>query len=199
MVNLRDQNTWAHMAEPDKAQDKAVKMLKVGIAGVRTNHPLREHTLPMSQKALVVGGGVTGMTAALKLADQGIKTYLVERAPSLGGLARSLRKTIEGDDVAPFVQHLVEQVTAHPDVQVLTRSVIVDHTGMPGLFKTGIQTGVRMNYMQIDHGVTILATGAAANRPALYGLGTLENVMTQLDMDLLMADEPEKLRPWTRW
>ncbi len=148
----------------------------------------------MSQKALVVGGGVTGMTAALKLADQGIKTYLVERAPSLGGLARSLRKTIEGDDVAPFVQHLVEQVTAHPDVQVLTRSVIVDHTGMPGLFKTGIQTGVRMNYMQIDHGVTILATGAAANRPALYGLGTLENVMTQLDMDLLMADEPEKIK-----
>jgi heterodisulfide reductase subunit A len=194
MVNLRDQNTWTHMAEPDKAQEKAVKMLKIGIAGVRTNHPLREHTLPMSQKALVVGGGVTGMTAALKLADQGIKTYLVERAPSLGGLARSLRKTIEGDDVAPFVQHLVEQVTAHTNIQVLTRSVIVDHSGMPGLFKTGIQTGVRMNYMQIDHGVTVLATGAAANRPALYGLGTLDNVMTQLDMDSLMADDPEKIK-----
>jgi heterodisulfide reductase subunit A len=194
MVNLRDQNTWAHMAEPEKAQDKAVKLLKVGIAGVRTNHPLRDHTLPMSQKALVVGGGITGMTAALKLADQGVKTYLVERAPSLGGLARSLRKTIEGEDVAPFVQGLVEQVTAHPDIQVLTRSVIVDHSGMPGLFKTGIQTGVRMTYMQIDHGVTILATGAAANRPALYGLDTLDNVMTQLEMDSLMADDPEKIR-----
>ncbi|MDT8380372.1 MAG: FAD-dependent oxidoreductase, partial [Desulfotignum sp.] len=194
MVNLRDQNTWAHMAEPDKAQEKAVKMMKVGIAGVRTNRPLREHTLPMSQKALVVGGGVTGMTAALKLADQGVKTYLVERAPSLGGLARSLRKTIEGDDVAPFVQQLVEEVTAHPQIQVLTRSVIVDHSGMPGLFKTGIQTGVRMNYMQIDHGVTILTTGAAANRPALYGLGTLDNVMTQLDMDTLLADELETIQ-----
>jgi len=194
MVNLRDQNTWAHMAEPEKAQEKAVKMLKVGIAGVRTNHPLRDHTLPMSQKALVVGGGITGMTAALKLADQGVKTYLVERAPSLGGLARSLRRTIEGEEVAPFVQGLVERVTAHPDIQVLTRSVIVDHSGMPGLFKTGIQTGVRMTYMQIDHGVTILATGAAANRPALYGLGTLDNVMTQLDMDSLMADDPEKIR-----
>jgi heterodisulfide reductase subunit A len=194
MVNLRDQNTWAHMAEPDKAQQKAIKLLQVGIAGVRINHPLRDHTLPMSQKALVVGGGVTGMTAALKLADQGIKTYLVERAPSLGGLARSLRKTIEGDDVAPFVQNLVDAVTAHPQIQVLTRSVIVDHSGMPGLFKTGIQTGVRMNYMQIDHGVTILATGAQANRPALYGLGTLDNVMTQLDMDSVLADEPEKVQ-----
>lgn len=194
MVNLRDQNTWAHMAEPEKAQEKAVKLLQVGIAGVRTNHPLRDHTLPMSQKALVVGGGVTGMTAALKLADQGVKTYLVERAPSLGGLARSLRSTIEGEEVAPFVQSLVEQVMAHPDIQVLTRSVIVDHSGMPGLFKTGIQTGVRMTYMQIDHGVTILATGAAANRPALYGLGTLDSVMTQLDMDSVLADDPEKIK-----
>ncbi|MFO7988614.1 MAG: FAD-dependent oxidoreductase [Desulfotignum sp.] len=194
MVNLRDQNTWAHMNEPDKAQDKAIKMLKVGIAGVRTNHPLREHTLPMNQKALVVGGGITGMTAALKLADQGIKTYIVERAPSLGGLARSLHSTIEGEAVAPFVQSLVDAVTAHTNVQVLTRSVIVDHSGMPGLYRTGIQTGVRMNYMQIDHGVTIMATGASANRPALYGLGTIDNVMTQLDMDSLLADDPEKIQ-----
>jgi heterodisulfide reductase subunit A2 len=194
MVNLRDQNTWTHMNEPEKAQEKAVKLLQVGIAGVRTNHPLREHTLPMNQNALVVGGGVTGMTAALKLADQGIKTYIVERAPSLGGLARSLRKTIEGDDVAPFVQNLVDAVTAHSNIQVLTRSVIVDHSGMPGLFKTGIQTGVRMNYMQIDHGVTILATGALANRPPQYGLGVIDNVITQLDMDSLLADEPEKVQ-----
>ncbi|MFN2435709.1 MAG: FAD-dependent oxidoreductase [Desulfotignum sp.] len=194
MVNLRDQNTWAHMNEPDKAQEKAIKMLKVGIAGVRTNHPLREHTLPMNQKALVVGGGITGMTAALKLADQGIKTYIVERAPALGGLARSLRSTIEGEAVAPFIQSLVDAVTAHTNVQVLTRSVIVDHSGMPGLYRTGIQTGVRMNYMQLDHGVTIMATGASANRPALYGLGTIDNVMTQLDMDSLLADDPEKIQ-----
>ena len=194
IVNLRDQNTWPHMNEPEKAQEKAIKLLQAGIAGVRTNRPLRDHTLPMNQKALVVGGGVTGMTAALKLADQGIKTFIVERAPSLGGLARSLRKTIEGDDVAPFVQNLVDAVTAHTNIQVLTRSVIVDHSGMPGLFKTGIQTGVRMNYMQIDHGVTILATGALASRPPQYGLGAIDNVMTQLDMDTLLADEPEKVQ-----
>ena len=194
LVNLRDQNTWTHMNEPERAQTKAVKLLQVGIAGVRKNHPLRDHTLPMSQNALVVGGGVTGMTAALRLADQGIKTYIVERAPALGGLARSLRKTIEGDDVPGFVQGLVEKVTAHENIQVLTRSIIVDHTGMPGLFKTGIQTGVRMNYMQINHGVTILATGALAHRPGQYGLGALNNVMTQLDMDSLLVDDPEKIK-----
>jgi len=134
------------------------------------------------------------MTAALKLADQGVKTYIVERAPALGGLARSIRKTIEGEDVGIFVQDLVKKVMAHDNIQVLTRSIIVDHSGMPGLFKTGIQTGVRMNYMQIDHGVTVLATGAMANRPPQYGLGTYAGVMTQLEMDALLEDEADKIR-----
>jgi len=194
IVNLRDQNTWTHMNVPEQAQSKAVKLLNVGIAGVRKNRPLIDHTLPMSRNALVVGGGVTGMTAALKLADQGVKTYIVERAPALGGLARSIRKTIEGEDVGIFVQDLVKKVMAHDNIQVLTRSIIVDHSGMPGLFKTGIQTGVRMNYMQIDHGVTVLATGAMANRPPQYGLGTYAGVMTQLEMDALLEDEADKIR-----
>jgi len=194
IVNLRDQNTWTHMNVPEQAQNKAVKLLNVGIAGVRKNRPLIDHTLPMSRNALVVGGGVTGMTAALKLADQGVKTYIVERAPALGGLARSIRKTIEGEDVGIFVQDLVKKVMAHDNIQVLTRSIIVDHSGMPGLFKTGIQTGVRMNYMQIDHGVTVLATGAMANRPPQYGLGTYAGVMTQLEMDALLEDEADKIR-----
>ncbi|MCP4453064.1 MAG: CoB--CoM heterodisulfide reductase iron-sulfur subunit A family protein, partial [Planctomycetes bacterium] len=122
------------------------------------------------------------------------KTYLVERAPALGGLAQSIRKTIEGEAVPPFVQDLVARVNAHEHIQVMTRSIIVDHDGMPGLFKTGIQTGLRMNYMQIDHGVTILATGALPNRPAEYGLGTQSNVMTQLELDSLLEDDEDKIK-----
>jgi len=193
IVNLRDQNTWAHRNQPERAQEKAYKLMQIGISGVRKNRPLMDNTLPMSQNALVVGGGVTGMTSALKLADQGIRTYIVERAPALGGLARSIRKTIEGDDVGVFMAALVEKVTAHENIHVLTRSIIVDHSGMPGLFKTGVQTGLRMNYMQIDHGVTILATGALANRPDEYGLGTIDGVVTQLELDSMLADETEKI------
>jgi len=194
IVNLRDQNTWAHLSEPKEALEKAFKLMQIGISGVREAHPLMDNTLPMSQKALVVGGGVTGMTSALKLADQGVKTFIVERGPSLGGLAQSISKTIEGDAVGPFVEHLVDRVTAHDNIQVMTRSIIVDHTGMPGLYKTGIQTGPRMNYMQIDHGVTILATGAMPNRPAEYGLGTLDGVVTQLELDGVLEGEEEKVK-----
>jgi heterodisulfide reductase subunit A len=193
IVNLRDQNTWTHRAEPEQAQKKAIKLMQIGISGVRKSRPLMDNTLPMSQNALVVGGGVTGMTSALKLADQGIRTYIVERAPALGGLARSIRRTLEGDDVTAFVAKLTEKVMGHENIHVMTRSIVVDHSGMPGLFKTGIQTGLRMNYMQIDHGVAILATGALANRPNEYGLGSLEGVVTQLELDGLMEDDSEKI------
>jgi heterodisulfide reductase subunit A len=193
IVNLRDQNTWPHRGQPELAQEKAYKLLQIGISGVRKNRPLMDNTLPMNQNALVVGGGVTGMTAALKLAEQGIRIYLIERAPALGGLAQSIHKTIEGDDVPVFIANLVERVTAHENIHVMTRSIIVDHSGMPGLFKTGIHTGVRMNYMQIDHGVTILATGALANRPKEYGLNTLNGVVTQLELDSVLENDTDKV------
>ena len=194
IVNLRDQNTWAHMGQPKEALDKAYKLLGIGISGVKKSRPLTDQTLPMNQNALVVGGGVTGMTAALQLADQGIRVYLVERSPVLGGLAKSIRRTIEGDDVGPFMNQLIEDVSAHENIQVLTRTIIVDHSGIPGRFKTGIQTGPRMNYMQLNHGVTILATGALPNRPDAYGLGTHNNIVTQLELDAVIEGDPEKIK-----
>ncbi|MCK4767575.1 MAG: CoB--CoM heterodisulfide reductase iron-sulfur subunit A family protein [Desulfobacula sp.] len=194
IVNLRDQNTWAHMGQPREALDKAFKLLGIGISGVCKSRPLMDQTLPMNQNALVVGGGVTGMTTALQLAGQGIKVYLVERSPALGGLAKSIRKTIEGDDVRPFMNQLIDDVSANENIQVLTRSIIVDHSGIPGRFKTGIQTGPRMNYMQLDHGVTILATGALPNRPDVYGLGTHNSIVTQLELEALIEDDPEKIK-----
>ncbi|WP_457551171.1 FAD-dependent oxidoreductase [Desulfobacula sp.] len=194
IVNLRDQDTWAHMGQPKEALDKAFKLLQIGISGVRKSRPLMDQTLPMNQNALIVGGGVTGMTAALQLAHQGIKVYLVERGPVLGGLAKTIRKTIEGDDVGLFMNQLIDAVLAHENIQVLTKSIIVDHSGIPGRFKTGIQTGIRMNYMQLNHGVTILATGALPNRPDAYGLGTHVNITTQLELDAVIEDEPEKIK-----
>ena len=194
IVNLRDQNTWPHMKKPEEALDKAFKLLSMGISSVKQSRPLMDQTLPMSQNALVVGGGVTGMTSALQLADQGVQVYLVERNIDLGGLARVIHKTIQGNNVEPLINGLIEKVLAHKKIQVLTRTVLVDHSGVPGLFKTGIQTGPRMNYRQLNHGVTILATGALPNRPDVYGLGTNDDIMTQLELDAVIEDDPEKVK-----
>nr|WP_321398344.1 FAD-dependent oxidoreductase [uncultured Desulfobacter sp.] len=194
LVNLRDQNAWAHNNDPAKALEKAFKMVQVGISGVRAAKPLAEKILPTSQCALVVGGGVTGMTSALELAKQGTFTYLVEKEPVLGGQALNLSQTIEGDDVAAFVKNLVTAVSANDNIKVYTGASIADHHGVPGNFTTGIKMLAAGAREQIEHGVTILATGAKANRPAVYGLGELDAVMTQLDLDAILEKDEAKIK-----
>jgi heterodisulfide reductase subunit A len=194
LVNLRDQNAWAHNNDSAKALEKAFQLVQVGISGVRTAKSLAEKNLPTNQSALVVGGGVTGMTSALELAEQGTFTYLVEKEPVLGGQALNLSQTIEGDDVAAFVKDLVDTVTANDNIKVYTGASIADHQGVPGNFTTGIKMLAADAREQIDHGVTILATGAKANRPDVYGLNELDKVMTQLDLDAILENDAEKIK-----
>jgi heterodisulfide reductase subunit A len=198
MANIRDQDTWVHLNRPAEALDKAKDLLRMAVSSVALAQPLTDHVLPMNKNILVVGGGVTGMNAALALADQGFKVYLTEKSSQLGGVSRDLRRTLEGDDVRAYLTNLVERATHHENIQVLTRSVIVDHTGMPGLFKTGIQVGPQMFYRQITHGVTILATGALPNRPREYLLDEHEAVVTQLDLDKTIEEDPEKVKSWQK-
>jgi heterodisulfide reductase subunit A len=136
------------------------------------------------------------MNAALTLADQGFRVYLAERAAELGGIAKNIRKTLEGSDVKAYMTDLIRRATSHENVQVLTRAVIVDHSGMPGLFRTGLQVGPQMFYRQITHGVTILATGALPYRPREYLLDEHPAVMTQLDLDRAIEERTEKLKNW---
>jgi len=196
MANIRDQDTWVHPDQPREATDKAKDLIRMAVFGVAQAHPLADYTLPINKNVLVVGGGVTGMNAALKLADQGRKVYLIERAAELGGVARSIRRTLEGEDVQAYVKELIERTQRHEGIQVLTHSLVVDHSGGMGMFKTGVQTGPRMRYQQIEHGVTILATGALAHRPQEYMLGEHEAVVNQLDLDDLLEAQPDKINSW---
>jgi heterodisulfide reductase subunit A len=148
----------------------------------------------MNKDILVVGGGVTGMSSALELADQGFKVFLVEKAAALGGVARNIQKTIKGQAVPPFMETLSRKTMDHPGIEVIFNAIIVDHTGMPGMFKTGLQIAPQMYYRQIEHGVTILATGALPNRPDEYLLGQHPDVMTQLDMDGLLEKDPDRIK-----
>lgn len=196
IANIRDQATWVHGNNPQAATAKAKDLLRMAVGSVIQSQPLVDHSLPMNKDVLVVGGGVAGMNAALQLADQGHKVYLAEKSDKLGGLAVRIHKTIEKGDVQAYVGDLVARTTAHENIQVITRALIVDHSGMPGMFKTGMQTGKQMFYRQIEHGVTILATGALANRPPQYLLGENGAVSTQLELQALLADKPEVAKGW---
>jgi heterodisulfide reductase subunit A2 len=196
IANIRDQSTWVHTGNPAEAVDKARDLLRMAVAAVVKAQPLSDQSLPINKNVLVVGGGISGMTAALRLADQGVQVYLVEKSDKLGGIANQLVKTIEGGDVQVFVADLIARVQNHPQIQLFTRALIVDHSGMPGMFKTGMQSGPQMFYRQIEHGITILASGAKANRPAGYLLDQNPAVHTQLETQQLMASQPEVVRNW---
>jgi len=196
MANIRDQSTWVHGLHPAEATKKSKDLIRMAVAAVTVSKPLSEHSLPMNKGVLVVGGGVTGMTAALELAEQGFKVYLVEKTPTLGGIARSLKKTLEGDDIQALVDSLSEETEAHDNIEVIKGAIIVDHTGMPGMFKTGMQVGKQMFYRQVEHGVTIMATGARPNRPDEYLLGKSDRVATQLEVQTLLDEDPERVRAW---
>jgi heterodisulfide reductase subunit A2 len=193
MANIREQATWVHADNPASAMNKAENLIHMAVSSVKQAHPLVEHSLSMNKDILVVGGGVTGMNTALTLADQGFKVFLAEQSTELGGLANNIRKTLQGEDVQDYMKTLVQKTLNHDRIEVITGAIIVDHSGMPGLFKTGMQIAPQMYYRQIKHGVTILATGALQNRPQEYLLGEHPAVMNQLDMDALIEADPQKI------
>ena len=194
IANIRDQDTWVHADDREAARQKAQQLIRMAVTSVKCSHPLADYSLPMNKDILVVGGGVTGMNSALSLADQGFKVFLVEKTAQLGGIAKNIQKTIEGQTIPPYIEALSDKVVKHPGIEVIFNAFIVDHTGMPGMFKTGLQIAPQMYYRQIDHGVTILATGALQNRPDEYLLGKHPDVMTQLDMDGLLENDPERIK-----
>jgi len=93
MANLREQCSWVHMKEPKEATAKAYDLVKMAVARVRNLQPLTEHKLPMTQRALVIGGGVAGIQTALDMADNGYDVVMVEKQPSIGGVMAQLDKT----------------------------------------------------------------------------------------------------------
>ena len=182
MANIRNQDSWVHSDVPEKASGKAKHLVKMAVARAATLHPLHEKKIPVIQRALVIGGGVAGMNAALGLADQGFPVVLVEKEDKLGGMANRLTATIEGADVETYLEELIQRVTSHSQIQVLTRSLIVGFSGFKGNFTTEVLVGPGMYERKIDHGVVVLATGASEYSPKEFLYGQNESVVTQVEL-----------------
>ncbi|MBA2882849.1 heterodisulfide reductase subunit A-like polyferredoxin [Desulfosalsimonas propionicica] len=182
MANIRNQDSWVHGDNPEMATEKAKELVRMAVGRAASLQPLHERQIPVTKRALVVGGGVAGMNAALGIADQGFEVVLVEKEAELGGLANRLTKTIEGMDVGDYLTGLVDQVSAHSRIEVMTSSVIVDFSGFKGNFTTELLVGEDMVSRKIEHGVTIMATGATEYQPSEYLYGENPRVVTQLEL-----------------
>ncbi len=178
MANIRDQCSWIHMHEPKAATKKAKDLVRMAVAKARLLEPLQNLTMNVNQQALVVGGGVSGMVAALELAKQGFKVHLVEREKELGGNAKKLHYLPSGDDPAAYVRELDKKVTSSPNITVYLGSKVKSLDGYVGNFKTKLTTGE-----EIEHGIVIVAIGGEEHKPeGEYLYGKNKKVMTLLEL-----------------
>ena len=192
MANIRDQCSWVHMHEKEEATHKARDLVRMAIANARLIRPLDELTKSVTKKGLVVGGGLAGMSAALGLADQGFETFLVEREEELGGNLRLIQNTLDGKDVQEFLRDMRQRVTNDPRIQVFTGAAIKDFTGYVGNFKTTVGVGPEKTTRELEHGVIVIATGGQELKPKEYLHGEDPRVLTQLELERMLATAGKK-------
>jgi heterodisulfide reductase subunit A2 len=165
------------MHEADKATDKARDLLRIAIAKVRLNEPLSSHPLEINHDALVIGGGLAGMTAAVDLADQGYVVHLIEREYELGGHLRRTRYLLTGEDPQESLGHLIKRVKNHTNIYVYVNATISEFEGSLGNFVSRIHVGGNGTYQKIKHGVVIVATGADVYTPDEHLFGKDDRVL----------------------
>jgi len=182
-VNIRDQCSWVHMREPEKATEKAKDLIRMGVAKASLLQPLEEIEMKVAPAALVIGGGVVGMEAALNLANQGFDVHLVEKESELGGLLRSINKLFPANrEAVKLVKPLVEQVKNHPQIKTHLSSKVKQVTGFIGNFN--ITLDGKGKESQFIVGTIVVAVGAEPLKPTgQYGYGKMANVITQLELE----------------
>ena len=190
MANIREHNSWVHAKEKEAATEKAHDIIRMSVARACQLEPLQEFDLPVDKRALVVGGGVAGMTSALSIANQGHEVYLVEKDKDLGGIARKIHYTLEGLDVQAYLRDLTKKVYTHPLIHVYTDATITEATGYVGNFVTKVKSD--RGITEIKHGASVIAIGAEVYRPTEYLYGEDDRVLTNLELEEKIAEEDEK-------
>jgi len=191
MANIREHNSWVHSKEKEEATQKAKDIIRMSAARAVHLEPLGEIDLPVNKTALVVGGGIAGMTCALSIANQGHEVHLVEREGDLGGTARRIYHTLEGLDVQAHLRDLVRKVYQNPLVHVYTDATITGTAGYIGNFETRIRS--ERGVTEIRHGATVIAVGADEYEPAEYLYGKDDRVMTHLELEEQIHQGNEKV------
>ena len=191
MANIREHNSWVHSKEKEEATQKAKDIIRMSVARACHLEPLKEFDLPVNKMALVVGGGIAGMTCALSIANQGHEVHLVEKNTDLGGMARRLHYNLEGLDVQAYLRDLVRKVYNNPLVHVYTDASITETTGYVGNFVTMVKS--ERGVTEIKHGATVIAIGADVYKPTEYLYGKDDRVMTHLELEEKIAKRDEKV------
>mmetsp|Transcript_22038 Transcript_22038/g.10416 ORF Transcript_22038/g.10416 Transcript_22038/m.10416 type:complete len:904 (-) Transcript_22038:1189-3900(-) len=191
MANIREHSSWVHSKEKEDATQKAKDITRMSVARACHLEPLQEIDLPVNKTALVVGGGIAGMTCALSIANQKHEVHLVEKDTDLGGIAQRIHYTLEGLDVQAYLRDLVRKVYEHPLIHVYTDAIITEATGYVGNFVTKVKSEGRIT--EIKHGAAVIAVGADEYKPTEYLYGEDDRVMTHLELEEQTAKRDERM------
>ena len=185
MVNIRDQCSWVHMTEFEAATEKSKDLLRMAVAKARLIKPQSEEKLPMTPTGLIIGGGVSGMTAALNLGDQGFKTYLVEKEDKLGGNLNNLNILYPiQEEASIFLKEITQKVNDNKNIEVLLESKIDSIKGFVGNYEVTVSNSGK-DPKELKIGTIIVATGAQEHKPdGLFQYNEKNsNVITQLELE----------------
>lgn len=192
MANIRDQCTWVHTRLGDLTEQKAFDLVKMAVGRAATVEPLETKKYVPNRTAVVVGGGVGGMAAALSIANQGYGVHLIEKTDQLGGNARKIHKMLDEADPQEMLANFVRQVRQHENIDVHLRATLKECKGFIGDFKSVVQIdGADPQTLEIEHGAAIIATGAGESKPIEYLYGDNDRVMTQLELEDRLHSDPD--------
>jgi heterodisulfide reductase subunit A2 len=183
LADIREQCSWCHMGQKEIATQKATEIVKMNVAKARHLQPVETDSVPVTPGAMVIGGGVAGMTSAIALADQGFDIHIVEKDDRLGGLAGNVYRTLDGSDVQAFVKEKIAAVENHPKINVHLGTEVATTGGFVGGFKTTLANGDKF-----DHGAIVVATGGAEYEPEEYGYKDSDRVITQRELEKQIAE-----------
>jgi heterodisulfide reductase subunit A len=186
MADIREQCSWVHKDDHAAATEKAKDLVRGSVGKSRLLEPIQFRKVGVTKAALVVGGGISGMMAALALGKQGFQVYLVEKTGELGGNLRTLKTSMEGYDWQEFLNETIEQVEAHPQIDIMLNSEIDGVTGFVGNFTTKLKGE---STAELKHGVIILATGAEEYKPEAFEYGQSDRVVTQRELEKGRIDD----------
>jgi heterodisulfide reductase subunit A2 len=193
LVNLREQCSRVHKNQPELVNRKAQELVRIAVGRVTVSQPVHKDRHNCRPNALVIGGGVAGMTTALAIADSGYDVHLVERAEMLGGNLLSLFYVAEGFDPQRLLRDLINRVRSHRRILVFTRTEVIQHSGHVGYFQSTLRSRNNGDTEDtaIEHGVTIVATGARETHEHRWLDHSI--VVTQHELERMFVHEPEKI------
>ncbi|MFQ5855017.1 MAG: 4Fe-4S binding protein, partial [Anaerolineae bacterium] len=192
MVNIREQCSWVHPDQPEQATDKAKVLVRMSVAKARHLKPLHLQKVPIIANALVIGGGMSGMVAALTLADQGFSTYLVAHGGELGDDLKRVYRTPEGTDVQGLRDELIQRVRAHERIRLFMESEIVEFSGFVGNFRTCLRTPE--GETTLEHGAVVVALEGGEHQTEEYLYGRDERILTQRGLERMIHQKPQALQ-----